>query len=326
MILSIHMILIAFQYVVEGLNQDFLSGLFGKTAGGNGGLMIYLSVILCIVICQFEYKKISTKKFVCYLLLIFVNAALSELKFLFVLASLLVVWYLAMSKRKGRGMILDYAFQDINDIPGTLPEGRTKPWGTGQAVLAAKDVIKTPFIVINADDYYGKEGFKAVHEYLVNGGKSCMAGFVLKNTLSDNGGVTRGICKMDEQNNLTEVVETKNIVKTATGAEADSVVVDVNSLVSMNMWGLTPDFLDVLEEGFKEFFEKEVPSNPLKAEYLIPIFIGELLEQGKMSVKVLKTNDTWYGMTYHEDVAAVKDSFKKMLENGVYKADLFSDL
>ena len=221
---------------------------------------------------------------------------------------------------------VDYAFQDINDIPGTLPEGRTKPWGTGQAVLAAKKVIKTPFIVINADDYYGKEGFKAVHEYLVNGGKSCMAGFVLKNTLSDNGGVTRGICKMDEQNNLTEVVETKNIVKTANGAEADGVAVDVNSLVSMNMWGLTPDFLDVLEEGFKEFFEKEVPGNPQKAEYLIPIFIGELLEQGKMSVKVLKTNDTWYGMTYHEDVAAVKGSFKEMLENGVYKADLFSDL
>ena len=221
---------------------------------------------------------------------------------------------------------VDYAFQDISDIPGILPEGRTKPWGTGQAVLAAKNVIDTPFIVINADDYYGKEGFKAVHEYLVNGGKSCMAGFVLKNTLSDNGGVTRGVCKMDDQNNLTEVVETKNIVKTADGAEADGVVVDVNSLVSMNMWGLTPEFLDVLEEGFKEFFEKEVPGNPLKAEYLIPIFIGELLEQGKMSVKVLKTNDTWYGMTYHEDVAAVKDSFKKMLENGVYKADLFSDL
>ena len=188
---------------------------------------------------------------------------------------------------------VDYAFQDINDIPGELPEGRTKPWGTGQAVLAAKNVIDTPpFIVINADDYYGKEGFKAVHEYLVNGGKSCIAGFVLKNTLSDNGGV----------------------------------VVDVNSLVSMNMWGLTPDFLDVLENGFKEFFQKEVPGNPQKAEYLIPIFIGELLEQGKMSVKVLKTNDTWYGMTYHEDVAAVKDSFKKMLADGMYKADLFADL
>ena len=221
---------------------------------------------------------------------------------------------------------VDYAFQDINNIPGELPAGRTKPWGTGQAVLAAKNVIKTPFIVINADDYYGKEGFKAVHEYLVNGGKSCMAGFVLKNTLSDNGGVTRGICKMDENGNLTEVVETKNIVKTADGAEADGVVVDVNSLVSMNMWGLTPDFLDVLENGFKEFFKKEVPSNPQKAEYLIPIFIGELLEQGKMFVKVLKTDDTWYGMTYHEDVVAVKDSFKKMLADGVYKANLFSDL
>ena len=115
-------------------------------------------------------------------------------------------------------------------------------------------------------------------------------------------------------------------MKNADGAEADGVAVDVNSLVSMNMWGLTLDFLDVLEDGFKEFFEKEVPGNPLKAEYLIPIFIGELLKEDKMSVKVLKTNDTWYGMTYHEDVAAVKDSFKKMLADGVYKADLFADL
>ena len=122
------------------------------------------------------------------------------------------------------------------------------------------------------------------------------------------------------------VVVTKNIVKTAAGAEAEGMAVDVDSLVSMNMWGLTPDFLTTLEEGFKEFFEKEVPGNPLKAEYLIPIFIGELLEHGKISVKVLKTNDTWYGMTYHEDVAAVKDSFKRMLENGVYKADLYSEL
>ena len=184
--------------------------------------------------------------------------------------------------------------------------------------MLRKNVIDTPFVVINADDYYGKEGFKAVHEYLVNGGKTCMAGFVLKNTLSDNGGVTRGICKMDEQNNLTKVVETKNIVKTVDGAEIDGAAVGVNSLVSMNMWGLTPDFLDVLEDGFKEFFEKEVRGNPLKAKYLIPIYIGKLLEQGKMSVKVLKTNDTWHGMTYHENVAAVKDSFKKMLEKGVY--------
>ena len=221
---------------------------------------------------------------------------------------------------------VDYAFQDIHDIPGELPEGRTKPWGTGQAILAAKALLGTPFIVINADDYYGKEGFRIIHEYLVQGGTSCMAGFVLKNTLSDHGGVTRGVCKMDADNNLTEVDETKNIVKTADGAEADGKVLDCNSLVSMNMWGLTPDFLKQLEQGFEEFFEKTVPENPLKSEYLIPIYIGELLEKGKISVKVLPTNDTWYGMTYHEDVAVVKGSFKEMLENGVYKADLFSDL
>ena len=185
---------------------------------------------------------------------------------------------------KNYGVTVDYAFQDIHDIPGELPEGRTKPWGTGQAVLAAKKVLKTPFVVINADDYYGKEGFEAVHEYLVNGGQSCMAGFVLKNTLSDNGGVTRGICKMDGENNLTEVVETKNIVKTVSGAEANGIRIDIDSLVSMNMWGVTPDFLETLEMGFQEFFEKEVPENPLKCEYLIPSFIGELLEQGKSTV------------------------------------------
>ena len=180
--------------------------------------------------------------------------------------------------------------------------------------------------MINADDYYGKEGFRAVHEYLVEGGTSCMAGFVLKNTLSDNGAVTRGVCKMDADSNLTEVAETKNIVKTADGAQADGVKLDVNSLVSMNMWGLTPDFVDTLDAGFKEFFKKEVPQNPLKSEYLIPIYIGELLSEGRMAVKVLRTNDTWYGMTYKEDVAAVQESFKKMLADGTYKEDLFSDL
>ena len=221
---------------------------------------------------------------------------------------------------------VDYAFQDLRDIPGALPEGRTKPWGTGQAVLAAKSKLTTPFIVINADDYYGKEGFRAVHEYLVQGGTSCMAGFVLKNTLSDNGGVTRGICKMDAQGNLTEVVETKNIVKTAAGAQTDGTALDVDALVSMNMWGLTPAFLAALDAGFVEFFRNEVPADPLKAEYLIPTFIGEQLAEGKMSVKVLRTNDTWYGMTYKEDVAAVKESFRKMLDAGVYQSDLFADL
>ena len=221
---------------------------------------------------------------------------------------------------------VDYAFQNINDIPGTLPEGRTKPWGTGQAVLSAKNIIDSPFVVINADDYYGKEAFKAVHEFLINGGKSCMAGFVLKNTLSDNGSVTRGICKMDSDNNLTEIIETKNIIKTEYGAVADDLVLDISSLVSMNMWGLTPDFLDLLEEGFKEFFEKEACQDPLKSEYLIPVFIGQLLEQGKMNVKVLRTDDTWYGMTYKEDVIIVKERFREMLDNKFYFEDLYNDI
>lgn len=225
-----------------------------------------------------------------------------------------------------KGVTVDYAFQDLHDIPGSFPEGRTKPWGTGQAVLAARRVVSTPFAVINADDYYGKEGLRAIHDYLVAGGQACMAGFVLRNTLSDNGGVTRGICQMDEDNNLTQVVETKKIRKTAAGAEADGVELDLDALVSMNMWGLTPAFMQVLEQGFQEFFEKEVPANPLKAEYLIPTFIGELLAQGRISVKVLKTNDAWYGMTYKEDVPAVKESFAQMLAEGVYQADLFSDL
>ena len=151
-----------------------------------------------------------------------------------------------------------------------------------------------------------------------------MAGFVLKNTLSDNGSVTRGICEMDAQANLTKVVETKNIVKTANGTEADGATLD--SLVSMNMWGLTPAFLNVLEQGFVEFFQKEVPLNPLKAECLIPTFVGQLLQEGKLTVKVLRTDDTWYGMTYKEDVPAVKESFRRMLEKGVYREELFEDL
>ena len=227
---------------------------------------------------------------------------------------------------KAHSVTVEYVFQDINDIPGELPEGRTKPWGTGQAVLAAKDVLTTPFVVINADDYYGKEGFREIHDYLVKGGQSCMAGFVLKNTLSDNGGVTRGICKMDEYNNLTEIVETSNIVKNAEGAEADGVKLDTESLVSMNMWGLAPEFLKTLESGFQYFFEKVVPENLIKAEFLIPTFIGELLAEGRISVKVLRTNDTWYGMTYKEDVVAVKDSFREMLEKGIYREELFADL
>lgn len=219
---------------------------------------------------------------------------------------------------------VDYAFQDINDIPEELPVGRTKPWGTGQAVLAAKKVLDTPFIVINADDYYGKEGFKAVHEYLVNGGKSCMAGFVLKNTLSDNGGVTRGVCKMDDQNNLTEVVETKNIVKTATGAETDGVAVDVNSLVSMNMWGFTPKFMEEVEERFPTFLQETVKENPLKSEFYIPVTVDTLIREGKATVTVLSSDDKWYGVTYQEDKPMVKEGIRKLIEAGKYPVPLWS--
>ena len=227
---------------------------------------------------------------------------------------------------KEKNVEVAYAFQDLNDIPSSLPLGRTKPWGTGQAVLATRKLIDTPFAVINADDYYGKTSYRLVHNYLVSGERDfCMAGFVLKNTLSDHGGVTRGICQM-ENGYLTDIVETHNIVKTVSGAEAEGKNINLESLVSMNMWGFTSEFMDSLREGFKEFFETTVPNNPLKSEFLIPIYIGELLKEQKVAVQVLKTNDTWYGMTYKEDVAAVQESFKELISLGVYREDLYSDL
>lgn len=224
-----------------------------------------------------------------------------------------------------------YAYQDINDIPEgfSVPEERTKPWGTGQAVLACKGIINEPFAVINADDYYGKEAFKNVYNYLISEAKEnqfCMAGFILKNTLSEHGGVTRGICKVDENSYLTDVIETPNIIKTSSGAESDSNEIDINSYVSMNMWGLTPNFINSLELGFEEFFKSKFNENPLKAEYLIPIYIGELLKKNKVSVKVLKTNNKWFGITYKEDTANVIENFNKLFENGIYKDNLFSDL
>ena len=216
------------------------------------------------------------------------------------------------------GVEVEYTFQSLDNIPecAVVPEGRTKPWGTGQAVLAAKDIVKEPFAVINADDYYGKEAFAKIHDFLVSDqlkpNAFCMAGFILKNTLSDNGGVTRGICKVDENGYLTDVVETSDIVKFGTGAQTKGVDVDVESLVSMNMWGLAPEFMSTLETGFEEFF-KTVDANPLKAEYLLPIYIGQLLRENKVSVKVLSTKDTWFGVTYQEDKEYVVNEFKKLV-------------
>lgn len=237
---------------------------------------------------------------------------------------------------------VEYVFQELDDLPEgfTKPADRTKPWGTGQAVLAAKKVLDEPFIVINADDYYGKEAFRQLHDWLVldhADNAIAMAGFILKNTLSDNGGVTRGVCKVSEGHTyITDVVETSNIVKTITdgyiGAEADGVELDPESYVSMNFWGFpakedcAPVYLDVLEQGFKDFFENDVKANPLKAEYLLPTHIGGLLRDGKYTVKVLETKDKWFGVTYKEDKEAVVQSFKKLIEDGVYKEELYSDL
>lgn len=230
-----------------------------------------------------------------------------------------------------RGVEVGYAFQAREDIPAgfAVPEGRTKPWGTGQAVLSAKELIREPFAVLNADDYYGKEAFRKLHDFLVSSAAAnqfCMAGFQLKNTLSAHGGVTRGLCRVDPEGKLTDVVETSNIVKIPAGAAVDGKEVDVNTLVSMNMWGLTPQFLQMLEEGFAAFFEDAVPENPLKAEYLLPIYIGQLLREGKVRVKVLETKDKWFGVTYQEDKALVVDSFRKLIEAGVYHKDLYCDL
>lgn len=227
-----------------------------------------------------------------------------------------------------RGVEVGYAFQSLTDVPAgvVVPAERSKPWGTGQAVLAAKDLIDCPFAVINADDYYGKEAFRQLHDFLRvprRAGEYAMAGFILKNTLSDNGGVTRGICKVDGENNLTDVVETSDIVKTATGAAVKGEAVDANAYVSMNMWGLGTDFLPVLEQGFAEFFETAAKENPLKAEYLLPIFIGGLLRDNKVSVKVLETKDKWFGVTYREDKPLVVESFRKLIQAGVYAEKLF---
>jgi len=228
------------------------------------------------------------------------------------------------------GVEVAYAFQSLDKLPAgySVPQGRTKPWGTGQAVLVAKDVVSEPFAVINADDYYGKEAFANIHNFLVSEVKDngfCMAGFVLKNTLSDNGAVTRGICRTDGNGYLTKIDETKGIEKTATGAQAGGVEIDVNSPVSMNMWGLPVKYMEMLENDFGKFLDG-IAGNELKAEYLLPIHIGGLLENGEITVKVLPTNDKWFGVTYKEDKDFVIESFRQLIADGVYSQDLFSDL
>jgi len=231
---------------------------------------------------------------------------------------------------------VDYAFQELEDLPEgfNCPKDRTKPWGTGQALLSVKGLVNEPFIVINADDYYGKEGFKVVYDYMKNHMKEngekldlCMAGFVLKNTLSDNGGVTRGVCKADADNKLVDVTETFDIelkdgVLSAVDENKQKRDVDLNDIVSMNMWGLTPKFLDILEEGFPKFLKSM--TNELKSEYLLPSVIDEAIKSGKASVEVLKSHDKWFGVTYKEDKELVVNSIRALVDKGVYPEKIFS--
>ena len=227
-----------------------------------------------------------------------------------------------------------YAFQELDDLPAGFqrPEGRTKPWGTGQAILCCKDLVQEPFAVINADDYYGKEAFVKVHDYLAGEhpacGKMnfCMAGFQLGNTLSENGGVTRGICSVNEDGHLTKVTQTKNIAKTPEGAAVKGedgrlTSVAADCPVSMNMWGFTPEIFEVLENGFAEFLKNL--SDPMKGEYLIPTIVDGLIQEQKANVTVLESRDKWFGVTYKEDKPAVVRSFRELIDAGVYREKLF---
>lgn len=228
-----------------------------------------------------------------------------------------------------------YAYQEKEDIPEPYRSAyaeRQKPWGTGQAILCCRDVVKEPFVVINADDYYGKEAYVEAYRHLVSGRAKGdreqigMVGFVLGNTLSENGSVTRGICKVDEQGMLSDVVETYNIIKTESGAavrtEEGDVPVDVDSPVSMNMWALQPGFFEILEKGFSDFLAK-CGDNYQKAEYLLPTIVGGLLRDGKADVTILHSNDQWFGVTYKEDKPYVVAAIRGLVEKGVYPEKLF---
>ncbi len=214
---------------------------------------------------------------------------------------------------------VDYVFQELGDLPSghTVPEGRTKPWGTAQAVLAARHSIQEPFCVINADDYYGKEGFVRIHDFLVRHASTKhqygMVGFILKNTLSENGSVARGICQTDEQNLLQGVKETFGIIPTETGVGTeDGEVLDPEAYVSMNLWGFTPDFMECLEEGFTNFLD--AAPDPCRDEYMIPAVVDRLIRTGEATVEVLESRDRWFGMTYAQDRDAVRKEFARMAE------------
>ena len=213
-------------------------------------------------------------------------------------------------------MEVRYAYQDLHDLPEgyAVPEGRVKPWGTGQAIIAGRDVIDAPFAVINADDYYGVECFRRLYDFLTQprgAGEYCMVGYLLRNTVTDNGSVARGVCASDGAGNLTVINERTRIEKHPGGihyTEDDGqswVELDPDTLVSMNMWGFQPELVEVLQQRFPAFLDQALAENPMKGEYLLPNVVRDLLSEGKATVKVLSSPDKWYGVTYQEDKPCV---------------------
>lgn len=220
---------------------------------------------------------------------------------------------------------VEYVYQRIENVPQgfSIPEGRTKPWGTGHAVLSAKDVVKTPFAVINADDFYGANTYKLLNNFLTSNGDNekkynyCMVGFVIENTLTENGHVARGICNVDKTGNLIDIHERTKIMKFGdetkyTEDEENWVVIPKSSIVSMNTWGFNQSIFKELEEGFPTFIKNSM-DNILKAEYFLPSVVDNLIKTGNVDVKVLSTTDKWYGVTYKEDKPIVKKSIGDMV-------------
>ncbi len=240
-----------------------------------------------------------------------------------------------IGKRIEKQIDVAYAFQEVEDIPEQYQgkfSGRTKPWGTGQAILCCRDLVDAPFLVINADDYYGKEAYRKAYSYLTSSQNTdkiqvCMVSFVLEKTLSENGGVTRGICRVGKDGMLTEIIETHDIRRdgeyAVAGQNGEEKKLPLNSPVSMNMWGLTPDFFAILEDKFEQFLSV-TDKDDLKAEYLLPVLVEQLLREEKISVKVLCSKDEWFGVTYKEDRETVVEAVKELIEKGMYPSVLYS--